>query len=75
MEDRHSPSSLTPYISNGTFHPISQELNSEPKISSVIVGVTELDDWESAWLDCHDRHDYVGAVGRWQGSFDDYDPK
>lgn len=46
MQDRHNPTSLTPYFSNGTWHPISQEPISVPKISSITVGVNELDDWE-----------------------------
>merc|ERR1711939_468365 len=31
MKDIHSPTSLTPYFSNGTWHPISQESLCEPE--------------------------------------------
>lgn len=75
MKDRHSPLSLTPYFSDGTFHPISQESISAPKISSVIVSVLELDTWEDSWETIHDKHDDGGLPERWFGTLDDYDPE
>lgn len=54
----------------------SQKPISDPKISSVTVRVNDLDLWESAWTDCHNRHDHIGATppGMWYGSLEDYDP-
>lgn len=76
MKNIHSPTSLTPYFSNGTWHPISQESLCEPKISSVIVSVTQLQNWESDWKDCHMRHGELGEAqeGRRYGDLSDYDP-
>ncbi|KAH6714440.1 hypothetical protein BKA61DRAFT_605278 [Leptodontidium sp. MPI-SDFR-AT-0119] len=79
MQDRHTPTSLTPYYSNGTWHPISQEPISVPKISSVTVGVNQLDHWEDDWEDCHEAHGERGdgQEGRWYGALEDheYDPQ
>ena len=76
MENRHCPDHLTPYFSNGAFHAISKEPISDPKISSVIVRVNDLDRWESAWTECHNQHDHIGPppAGMWYGQLTDYDP-
>ncbi|KAH9216064.1 hypothetical protein DL95DRAFT_388074 [Leptodontidium sp. 2 PMI_412] len=75
MQDRHNPTSLTPYFSNGAWHPIAQEPISVPKISSITVGVDELDGWEDAWEDCHEAHGEMGdgQEGRWYGDLEDYE--
>ncbi|KAI1109755.1 hypothetical protein F5Y14DRAFT_431321 [Nemania sp. NC0429] len=56
-----SHGSLKPYAqgtdeSNLTWHPISQYPLTEPKISSITVSVSPLDDWEGDWLELHRRH-------------------
>jgi hypothetical protein len=63
MKDSKSPESLEPYFTKataddhtGTWHPVSQSPLSEPKISSVTVEVSPLDNWENEWLDWHQGH-------------------
>ncbi|KAJ9134687.1 hypothetical protein NKR19_g8550 [Coniochaeta hoffmannii] len=41
---------------SGSWPPISQEALVEPKVSSIIVDVDELDRWEQHWLDAHEGH-------------------
>lgn len=62
--------------------PVSQAPISEPKVSSLVVRVVELDDWERSWLELHDEcevlKDYPGAgldFGPVMGQLPDYDPE
>jgi hypothetical protein len=40
----------------GTYHPVSALPISEPKVSSITVHVSELEDWEENWLNVHEEH-------------------
>lgn len=46
-------SEITTDDSADTWHPVSKSALTEPKISSVIVKVSLLEDWEDEWLECH----------------------
>ncbi len=53
-----NPDMRTPYRNptTGVLHPISQLSICEPKVSSITVYVSELQDWESNWEDMHCEH-------------------
>lgn len=40
----------------GSWHPISQDALVEPKVSSIIVNVGTLQDWEGYWIEAHEGH-------------------
>jgi hypothetical protein len=40
----------------GSWHPISKDALVEPKVSSIIVAVDDLDRWEEHWLEAHEGH-------------------
>lgn len=42
------------------WHPISRDPFTEPKVSSVTIGVQPLIDWEENWLEVHDGHALPG---------------
>ncbi|OBT76532.1 hypothetical protein VF21_05430 [Pseudogymnoascus sp. 05NY08] len=61
MKTPHSPDSPEPYFQpdtggSGTWHEISQLPLTEPKISSVMVSVNELNLWLERWLEQHQGH-------------------
>ncbi|KAF6803448.1 hypothetical protein CMUS01_15084 [Colletotrichum musicola] len=58
LPDPADPDPRTPYYDHaaGTYHPVSALPISEPKVSSVTVRVSELEDWEENWLDMHEGH-------------------
>lgn len=67
LEDFTEPESTRePYLQqspDGTrWHDISQEPLTEPRVSSVTVGVYQLAMWEEDWLEWH-RHAYPGEEG------------
>ncbi|KAK3295754.1 uncharacterized protein B0H64DRAFT_442120 [Chaetomium fimeti] len=52
------PDTRTAYYDQaaGTYHPVSALPISEPKVSSITVHVSELEDWEENWLNVHEEH-------------------
>lgn len=50
-----NPDVRAPYYdaATGAWHPVSQLPVSEPRVSSITVRVTELEDWEDNWEDLH----------------------
>ncbi|KAL2184989.1 hypothetical protein L209DRAFT_755910 [Thermothelomyces heterothallicus CBS 203.75] len=52
------PDTRTAYYDQaaGTYHPVSALPISEPKVSSITVHVSELEDWEENWLNVHKKH-------------------
>jgi len=60
MEKPWTPDSLEPYFQQtsgeGTWHAISQLPLTEPKVSSITVGVYHLDWWEDNWFEMHREH-------------------
>ncbi|EGP89500.1 uncharacterized protein MYCGRDRAFT_91538 [Zymoseptoria tritici IPO323] len=53
-----------------TRHPIAQEPVSTPKVSSVTVGVYQLEEWGSTWCDMHEGHADPPELedGEWDGT-------
>ncbi|RYP20797.1 hypothetical protein DL767_009382 [Monosporascus sp. MG133] len=67
MDEEQNPDSPRKAYFRQTFagtswHPISQEALTEPKLSSITVSVDELRDWENDWLEYH-RHAEPGIEG------------
>jgi hypothetical protein len=58
LSDPGDPDTRTPYYDQaaGTYHPVSALPISEPKVSSITVHVSELEDWEEYWLNVHEKH-------------------
>ncbi|KAJ9129620.1 hypothetical protein NKR23_g12498 [Pleurostoma richardsiae] len=58
LSDPGDPDTRTPYYNQvaGTYHPVSTLPISEPKVSSITVHVSELEDWEENWLNVHEEH-------------------
>ncbi|KAL2016997.1 hypothetical protein VTK56DRAFT_2716 [Thermocarpiscus australiensis] len=58
LSDPGDPDTRTPYYDQaaGTYHPVSALPISEPKVSSITVHVSELEDWEENWLNVHEEH-------------------
>jgi hypothetical protein len=67
MSRPHDPDSLEPYFqpstSTGTWHAISQCPLTEPPVSSIAVGVYELEMWEEQWLEMHREHSSAAEEG------------
>lgn len=77
VDDLNSP--LEPYSQGQSWHPISQSPLTEPKVSSIKVVVTNLDEWEDTWYEMHIRDSEPGEI-RGDGSellwgeLSDFDP-
>lgn len=58
LSDPGDSEARTPYYDQaaGTYHPVSALPVSEPKVSSITVHVSELEDWEENWLNMHEEH-------------------
>jgi hypothetical protein len=58
MASPTNPDVRVPYYNatTGVWHPISQLPISEPRVSSITVRVSELQDWEDNWEDLHCEH-------------------
>jgi hypothetical protein len=63
MKTPHSPGNLEPYFhpdtgdsGSGTWHEVSQLPLTEPKVSSIEVSVSDLDQWEFDWMAWHRDH-------------------
>ncbi|KAK2017551.1 hypothetical protein LZ32DRAFT_441043 [Colletotrichum eremochloae] len=58
LSDPGDPDTRTPYYDQaaGTYYPVSALSISEPKVSSITVHVSELEDWEENWLNVHQEH-------------------
>ena len=58
LSDPGNPDTRTPYHDRaaGTYHPVSALPISEPKVSSITVHVSELENWEEYWLTVHEEH-------------------
>ncbi|KAI0191653.1 hypothetical protein F4808DRAFT_382483 [Astrocystis sublimbata] len=83
-----SHGSLKPYAlgadeANPTWHPISQCPLTDPKVSSITVGVNEIDRWEGDWANEHYSHlfdppepgDPLSGEGFRFGPLPDFDPE
>lgn len=61
MKTPRSANDLEPYfqqtLGGGTFHEIAQLPLTEPKVSSVEVSVSDLEQWESDWVAWHGHHE------------------
>jgi hypothetical protein len=87
ISDGKNPESLEPYFSKataddhaGTWHPASKSPLTEPKISSVVVKVSLLEDWENDWLDWHRGHVELDVENEDEsmvriGELPDFDPE
>jgi hypothetical protein len=60
-----SPDARAPYYhaATGAWHPVSQLPVSEPRVASITVRVSELQDWEGNWEDVHCEHVAGEEVG------------
>ncbi|KAH8649340.1 hypothetical protein BX600DRAFT_474961 [Xylariales sp. PMI_506] len=56
IPDHHDLTNKEPYFNDGSWHPISKEPLTEPKVSSITVRVRNTSDWETVWLDFHKSH-------------------
>jgi hypothetical protein len=63
MKTPRSPEDLEPYFQpdaeaggTGTWHEISQLPLTEPRVSSVEATISDLDQWESGWMEWHIDH-------------------
>ncbi|KFY36773.1 hypothetical protein V494_04982 [Pseudogymnoascus sp. VKM F-4513 (FW-928)] len=58
MKTPRSPDDLEPYfhLASSTWHEISQQPLTEPKVSSVEASVYELEQWEFDWMAWHREH-------------------
>ncbi|RYP59998.1 hypothetical protein DL769_008315 [Monosporascus sp. CRB-8-3] len=68
MEEEQNPDSpreayFRQTLAGTSWHPISQEALTEPKVSSITVKVDDLKTWEDDWLEYHHRHAEPGIEG------------
>lgn len=56
IPDCHNRTNKEQYFNDGSWHPISKEPLTEPKVSSITVRVSNTSDWERVWLDFHRSH-------------------
>ncbi|KAK3938521.1 hypothetical protein QBC46DRAFT_389865 [Diplogelasinospora grovesii] len=69
MSSPSNPDAREPYYnqSTGTWHPVAKLPITEPKVSSITVHVSELQDWEETWCDAHWDHSDPDAPDAFEG--------